>query len=72
MAGVVRRADLVVEVVVFQRQRRVQIEALHIQHAVDETFLVHGGDLAGDAAQREAAVDALIDHLLPQEAGGGQ
>lgn len=33
---------------------------------------MHGGDLAGDAAQREAAVDVLIQHFLPQEAGGGQ
>ena len=72
MAGVIRRADLVVEVVVFQRQRRVQIKALDIQHAVNEPFLMHGGDLAGDAAQREAAADVLIQHLLPQEAGGGQ
>ena len=72
MAGVIGCADLVVEVVVFQGQSRVQIEALDVQHAVDEALLMHGGDLAGDAAQREAAVDVLIQHFLPQEAGGGQ
>ena len=43
-----------------------------IQDAVDEALLVHGGDLTGDAAQGEAAVDILVDHLLAQEAGGGQ
>ena len=72
VAGVIGCADLVVEVVVFQGQRRVQIEALDVQHAVDESLLMHGSDLAGDAAQREAAVDVLIQHFLPQEAGGGQ
>ena len=72
MAGVVAGADLVVEVVVFQALGGVQVEALHVQDAVDEALLVHGGDLAGDAAQGEAAVDVLVDHLLAQEPGGGQ
>lgn len=72
VAGVVAGADLVVEVVVFQALGGVQVEALHVQDAVDEALLVHGGDLAGDAAQGEAAVDVLVDHLLAQEPGGGQ
>ena len=72
MAGVVAGADLMVEVVVLQALGGVQVKALHVQDAVDEALLVHGGDLTGDAAQGEAAVDILVDHLLAQEAGGGQ
>ena len=37
--------------IVFQALGGVQVEALHVQDAVDEALLVHGGDLAGDAAQ---------------------
>ena len=72
MAGIVGGADLVVEVIVFQGQCRVQVEALHVQNAVNQALLMHGGDLTGDAAQSEAAMDILVDHLLPQKPGRGQ
>ena len=50
MAGIVGGADLVVKVIVFQGQRRVKVEALHVQNAVNQAFLMHGGDLTGDTA----------------------
>ena len=56
------------EVIVFQRERRIKVEALHVEDAVDQSLLVHGRDLAGDAAEGEPAVDLSVKHFLPQEA----
>ena len=72
IARVIRCADLMVEVVIFQGLGRIEIKALHVEDAVDEALLVHGRDLAGDAAEGEPAVDAAVEHLLAEETRRGE
>ena len=60
------------EAVVLQGIRRHQVKGLHVQNAADKPCLVHLHDLAGDAAQGEAAVDALVQHHLTEKPCGGQ
>ena len=58
--------------VVFQGLGCVEIEALHVENTVDEALLVHGRDLAGDAAEGEPAVDTAVEHLLAEETRRGK
>ena len=67
-----RSVDLLMEVILLQGLGCVEVEGLDVQDLLDQAFFVHGRDLAGDAAQREPALDALVDHHLTQVSGRRQ
>ncbi len=63
-AGIFIGGDFLVETVVLEGFRRDLVEGLHIDQAVDETLLVQSDHVRRDAAEGEAAVHSLLDHLL--------
>ena len=55
-----------------QRFHSLQIEALHVHQALETARMEHIYQIAGNATQAKAALDALFQHHILQELGSGQ